>query len=116
MTAPKRPFWLGEGGCPSWCGYDDLHKDEDAYDDRTHAGAMMSFPLTAEEPLAEHHCQGDDAEVDVSLIQHYREASPRVWLGREGSRRGMHLTLDEAEQLARVLFARVAMARGAYIA
>jgi hypothetical protein len=111
MTAARLPDWLPDG-CPSWCDYGELHKDVDAYDDRTHCRSALSFPLTAEEPLDEHHIDRDGAEVDVSLIQHYREASPRVWLGREGSRQGMHLTLDEAERLARELLARVALARG----
>lgn len=111
MSAAKRPAWL-PNGCPPWCEWGPLHKDGDAIDDRWHSGGSVSFPLTAEDPLPTgHHCEGDGAEVDVSLIQEYREAEPRVWLGREGSRQGMHLTLEEAERLACELLDRVRLAR-----
>jgi hypothetical protein len=112
VSASKRPSWLPHG-CPSWCEWGPLHKDDDGIDDRWHSGGGVSFALTAEEPLSPHHCNSDGAEVDVSLIQDYREASPRVWVGREGTNQGMHLTLDEAERLARELLGRVELARNA---
>jgi hypothetical protein len=49
--------------------------------------------------------------VNLYLTRHYREQAPRVWLGKGGTYKGFHLTLDEAEALARELGEIAATAR-----
>jgi hypothetical protein len=54
----------------------------------------------------------EPSELDVFLIQHYREASPRIWIGRDGTNEGMYLAIADAEQLIAQLHARVDAAKG----
>lgn len=111
-TAPVRPSWLTED-CPTWCAWPDEHANRDMYDDRTHAGESAQIALTAEEPMIYKKPGGgievydDPSQMDVYLIQHYREAGPRIWIGRDGSSEGMHLSIADAEQLIAELRARV---------
>ena len=92
--------WLTEGChvCPSWCG--GHHRDNDMYNDRVHQSRTVTIPLTAEE-LA--YTDGSDdglPHVTLCLVQHYREEWPRIWVGRDDTPHGFHLTLGEAEWLA----------------
>lgn len=117
------PAWLRDG-CPPWCEMGALHQDSDHLDDRVHSGSAAHITLTAEEPPLGPEVTPDGkgwtgksvpydepAEADVYLVQHYREATARVWVGRDGSRTGIHLTLVEAEQLAHEILKRVAAGR-----
>lgn len=119
----NRPAWLPDG-CPPWCEMGALHKDRDRLEDRVHSGSSAHITLTAEEPppgpgvtpdgrgwTGKSVPYDEPAEADVHLEQHYREATPRVWVGRDGSLTGMHLTLDEAERLAYEMLKRVAAGR-----
>jgi hypothetical protein len=119
----SRPSWLPDG-CPPWCEMGPLHKDIDYLDDRVHSGSSVHITLTAEEPplgpgvtpdgkgRIERSVPYDDpATADVHLQQHYREATPRVWVGRNESRIGMYLTLNEAERLAHEILKRAAAGR-----
>jgi hypothetical protein len=45
------------------------------------------------------------------ILQHHREREPRIWLGRNDTNQGGHLTLDEAEELAEHLRLLVALGR-----
>ena len=110
MSAPekKTPAWVNDSTpCPSWCPYGRDHKDSDAYDDRTHSGSTWHVPLTAEDPIAyaegpggERVVDSEPSELDLYLVMHYREIEPRIWLGRDGTDKGQHLTLKEARELA----------------
>lgn len=106
------PTWL-TSGCPSWCAYPERHADSDKYDDRIHDGITTEIILTAEESIRGHDgaVYDDPSQVDITMSQHYREASPRIWVGRNQTDEGVHLTLDEAERLARELLLRVAIVR-----
>jgi hypothetical protein len=113
MTAreQKRPVWL-TADCPAWCEQPGWHKDSDRYADRRHSGKPVYVDLTAEEPpMAGESPKAkvfDDPEfATVYLLQHYREAEPRIWVGKGETNEGIHLTLAEAEQLAGQLRARV---------
>jgi hypothetical protein len=118
VPAP-RPHWL-TGECPTWCHVDD-HASGDRFDDRLHTGMTGVIPLTAEEPPSYTDRDGKElwaadnepAWADLFLIQHYREAEARIWVGRDGTSKGFHLTLDEAEDLAATLLDRVTAARDA---
>lgn len=105
---PSHPAWL-PNGCPAWCEARGLHIDGDAYEDRTHTGGGITLPLTAEEPL--HRDDRDGAQLDVALIQHYREAEPRVRIGRDETSQGTHLSLTEVGTLIGHLSATLATAR-----
>ncbi|MEV5704776.1 hypothetical protein [Actinoallomurus sp. NPDC052274] len=118
-----RPAWLPDG-CPPWCDMGPLHKDSDHLDDRVHSGSATQITLTAEEPplgpgvtpdgmgwTGESVSYPQPVQADIYLEQHYREATPRVWVGRDGRTTGMHLTLDEAEQFAHEVLKRVAIGR-----
>ncbi len=98
--------WLTEGFhiCPSWCAQH--HSTTEMYEDRVHQGVMAAVTLTAEE--LEH---GEESgvslpgaeglpHVNLCLVQHYREEWPRIWVGRDDTPHGFHLTLGEAEWLA----------------
>lgn len=111
MSAEKRPAWL-PNGCPSWCDWIGDHNESARYDDRSHIGAGLSLILTAEQTLREDRKDTVPPTLDIYLIQHYREAEPRVHVGRDDMP-GTHLTLDEAEALANKLLNRVATARQA---
>ena len=92
--------WLTEGFhiCPSWCRI--VHRDDDMYEDRVHQSSMVMIPLTAEERA---YTTGPDEglpHVNLCLVQHYREEWPRIWVGRDDTPHGFHLTLGEAEWLA----------------
>ena len=104
IPASNAPAWQPEG-CPSWCECGDLHRSGDHYDDRIHvnlgAHVALSIPRQVDDEIP---------TLDVSLIQHYREASPRVWIGRDGSSKGDHLTVDEAREGALRLLELVRMA------
>jgi hypothetical protein len=52
-----------------------MHMDGDAYEDRSHSGSEITMPLMADEPLT----TGDQAgaELNLRLVQHYRETEPR---------------------------------------
>lgn len=106
MSARKSAAWLTEGChvCPAWC--DGFHGNDDAYDDRTHQGPTVAVTLTADElaPGEDPGMTRPGAEslphVNMSLVQHYREESPRIWVGRGGTAQGFYLTTAEAELLA----------------
>lgn len=111
-ATPVRPAWLTED-CPNWCAYPGEHAGRDMYDDRSHSGEAGRILLTAEEPMTSEKPGGgievydDPSHMDVYMIQHYREAGPRIWIGRDGSNVGMHLSIADAEQLITELRARV---------
>ncbi|WP_433174179.1 DUF6907 domain-containing protein [Actinoallomurus sp. CA-150999] len=107
MSAAKRPYWLPEG-CPPWCLRVPEHSNDDHPDDRTHAGEDASVTLTAADPL---DLDGEAEEMRLYLLQHYREREPLIWLGRNETNQGGHLTLDEAEELAGELRRLVKIAR-----
>lgn len=96
------PFWLPDG-CPSWCAYTELHRNSDHYDDRSHSSTATAVALTATNPQE----FGDPHPIELQLNaeQHYREREPRIWLGRDDTSNGVHLTLDEAQQLGELLLA-----------
>lgn len=103
------PAWLTED-CPSWCT--ERHADSDRYNDRTHTGMITDVILTAEEPPMDGvKTYEHPTELNVYMIQHYREAWPRIWIGRNGTNEGMYLTLDEAGQLMAELRIRADQAR-----
>ncbi|HZB30522.1 MAG TPA: hypothetical protein VE465_10185 [Streptosporangiaceae bacterium] len=111
--APRRPAWL-TGPCPSWCDRDD-HSDADKYDDRRHASVYRLFTLTAAEPHDGHVADDDDAEppkLEIFLEQHYRESEPRLWIARDQTLHGWHLTIDEMRRLADLLNTMVDVAEG----
>lgn len=109
MSELKPAAWMTEGYhvCPSWCIGD--HFTGDAYDDRTHESPMVAIPLTADdmEPGENLGATRPGAEglmhINMCLTQHYREAAPRIWVGRGSSRNGFHLTSSESEWLATAL-------------
>lgn len=106
-VTPARPSWL-PNGCPPWCQQPG-HLDGDRYEDRIHAGSTSHMTLTAAEPPTSLTGPGYDNEpatVETNLLQHYREAEPRVSLMRDEDSMG-DLTLAEAEQLAQELLKRV---------
>jgi hypothetical protein len=100
------PAWQPTG-CPSWCQVTDLHCDADHYDDRIHIHLGAHVPLSLAPRVDD-----DTPTLDVSMAAHYRETSPRVWIGRDGTNAGEHLTLGEARQLALQLLELVAAADG----
>ncbi|GAA0348068.1 hypothetical protein NE235_10825 [Actinoallomurus spadix] len=108
MSATRRPYWL-PGNCPPWCLLVTEHRDDDHPEDRSHAGRDASVTLTAADPL---DLDGEPEEMRLYLLQHYRECEPRIWLGRNDTDRGGHLTLDEAEALAAELRRLVKVGRG----
>lgn len=101
------PVWSPQG-CPSWCDVPDLHRDGDHYDDRSHCSLGAHIPLSLAKVVDD-----ERATLDVSMIQHYREVEPRVWIGRDGSAQGDHLTLDEAREMALRVLELVRMAEEA---
>ncbi|MBA9001993.1 DUF6907 domain-containing protein [Thermomonospora cellulosilytica] len=109
QQAPARAVWMPESGCPTWCDSGGLHVDGDAYTDRTHCGGGIVMRLTAEEPLE----MGDEAgaTLDLNLVQHYREIEPRIWMGRDETGQGTHLSLADAATLIRHLAALLAAAQ-----
>lgn len=106
MSAVKRAAWLTQGYhvCPEWC--DGGHDTTDSYDDREHIGTISAVTLTAddtwpdEDPGVARLGAAGLPHVNMYLVQHYREAEPRVWLGKGGSNQGVYLTVAEAEVLA----------------
>ncbi|SEG94674.1 hypothetical protein SAMN04489712_1502 [Thermomonospora echinospora] len=94
---PAQAAWLPESGCPRWCTWSSMHQDSDAYEDRSHSGGGITMPLMADEPLTIDAQAG--GELNLHLIQHYRETEPRVWIGRDQSNQGTHLSLAETADL-----------------
>lgn len=108
MSATRLPYWMPEG-CPDWCLRGVEHRDDDHPEDRSHAGPDASVTLTAADPL---DLDGEPEEMRLYLLQHHREREPRIWLGRNDTNQGGHLTLDEAEDLAEHLRRMVRIGRG----
>lgn len=109
-TAAKRPYWLPYG-CPTWCVDEGSHRDSEGYEDRSHIGRQIDVDLTAEDSrwarVGKHGNRIDRGEdpstVRMYLFQHYREIEPRIWLGRDDSADGVHLTPAEAKRVAAAL-------------
>lgn len=99
------PAWQPEG-CPAWCECGDLHRDGDRYADRLHCNLGAHFPLS----LADRDEPDEVPTLDVNMLQHYREASPRIWIGRDGTNNGNEMTVDEAREVALKLLELVRMA------
>lgn len=104
-----RPWWL-PGGCPSWCEWPDTHEGHDHYVDRLHMGARVSVTLTATED-SEPTEYDDPREAGAYIVQHYREAEPRIELVRDDAPMHVQLTADEAEEFAMKLLELAATAR-----
>lgn len=108
----SRPFWQPQP-CPPWCAFDEDHSPDDAYVDRSHYSAYREIALTVEDPTDRDPRDAVEPTVArIELNQHYREIEPRIWLGKDETRQGMHLTLGEARQLADELMRAVDMAVG----
>ena len=91
----EMPTWL-PNGCPSWCEYGDLHRENDQHDDREHYGRGHRIEASTEPRIDfDQH-----STMDIHLQQHYREAEARVWVGYDVTNKGKHLTIDEARELA----------------
>ncbi|MFI6299514.1 DUF6907 domain-containing protein [Nonomuraea sp. NPDC050790] len=99
--AADSPAWLT--ACPAWCIED--HHGADHPDDRVHWSAYRSTPA--------HTMQYEDCgspnepghmahSASLVLVQHYREAEPRVSLSDNANDKwSLQMTLAEAEQVAR---------------
>lgn len=99
------PVWMTEP-CPGWClsNYGEhIHGGEDAPEDRHHLSAVTVQPLlTMEFPNYESPTTPRYAPLDlmVDLLQHYREAEPRVVVNDTSDKFTLYLSLDEAQQHA----------------
>ncbi|GII86610.1 hypothetical protein Ssi03_46000 [Sphaerisporangium siamense] len=105
------PLWL-TGPCPAWC--EEKHRGSDHPDDRKHHGGTLSVPLltiafenfgTRDEPRLA------PVELLADLMQHHREAEPRVVLGDTSDTFSRYLSLGEAQRFAFDLVELVAAGR-----
>jgi len=113
--ASERPIWQTTP-CPAWCV--EKHRDLDHPDDRIHWSDWHGTKLTTmdtenvgspDEPAWALH------NATVNLFQNYREVEPRITLVDDMHERcsyAMHLSLDEAEQIAFKLLDLVRKGRG----
>ncbi|MCP2336120.1 DUF6907 domain-containing protein [Actinomadura rupiterrae] len=108
------PAWLPYG-CPAWCGYGDEHDEDTHYDDRNHGGFAFNLVLTAFSSAIsdDRDIATERPELNMNLVQHYREVEPRIWIGFNGTNKGVHVTISEAEKAARHLLDMVAAAHAA---
>lgn len=116
-SGDNRPSWQ-TAPCPSWCV--ERHHNHDMPDDRLHWSDWHGVDLTSMDmenigPKDQPDYRTHNAS--AVLFQHYREAEPRVSLIDDIHDRcaySMHMTLDEAEQLAFHLFELVRQGRGSW--
>ncbi|MFG1826711.1 DUF6907 domain-containing protein [Microbispora bryophytorum] len=104
------PSWLTRP-CPAWCT--ERHGDRDYAVDRNHRGHTLVTPLLTMDFV---NCGSPDepryepVELMCDLVQHHREAEPRINIG-DTNDFSDDLSLGEAEEFARHLFTLVALGR-----
>lgn len=99
--------WLTQP-CPRWCtdapdiheGFT-IHRASDCPEDRRHSGDYFSVPLHTMDyvsfgPPASPSFKA--REVMANLVQHYREAEPRICLSDDVDTFAIYMTLDEARR------------------
>ena len=109
-----RAYWQTEP-CPPWCGFTADHTDADAVEDRNHvSGWEGTVRLSLVDPSLEDLRDGcDEPEyAAVHVVQHYRECTPRIWLGQSQTNTGWYLTVDEAREIAEQLTQAADLAEG----
>ncbi|MGW0215603.1 DUF6907 domain-containing protein [Micromonospora chokoriensis] len=95
--ASDGPFWQ-DTACPSWCA--SRHQPEDAYEDRMHVGDLPSAAgATLIDLLLETATEGRPEQLEVTVAQHYRCATPRVHVIKS-EQAELPLTPAEARTLA----------------
>ncbi|WP_147944522.1 hypothetical protein [Microbispora sp. CSR-4] len=105
------PAWLTRP-CPAWCT--ERHGDRDYAVDRNHRGHTLVTPLLTMDFV---NCGSPDepryepVELMCDLVQHHREAEPRINIGDTNDAFSDDLSLGEAEEFARHLFTLVALGR-----
>lgn len=112
-----RPFWMTVP-CPAWCVSG--HSDDDAVDDRLHWASWrgevwLSLEDETNEEFAfrhKHRTAFTPPFLRVDLLQRWREARPRLWVGWRDTNRGYHLSPTEARELAAALIQGADLAEG----
>ncbi len=103
--------WPPAEGCPSWCSCSEGHKATDHPDDRSHFSLERVVPLSLEEPVRAVGGAWMPEWLDISLRQHQTE-EPQITVEFGGRCGFFHLTIDEANELARALDAALVTALG----
>ena len=101
----KQPYWQ-EIPCPDWCiEKKDGHDAEEGGEDRVHLGGPGELvTLITEDAKTFDGSRAYPVSAEVGLIQGYREIAPRVSLFfNHHQSQSVHLTLDEARDLADLL-------------
>ncbi|MBB6547026.1 DUF6907 domain-containing protein [Nonomuraea rubra] len=104
--------WLTVSPCPAWCR--DEHSGSDHPDDREHNSLYLNTALQTMPYINYGH--GDKPEykptgIMTDLVQHYREAEPRICFGDTGDHASYYMTLDEAQEIALHLLVLVSAGR-----